>query len=104
MTGQSVSRIGLALGGGGVRGLAHIGILRVLLGAGAPVHAIAGTSIGAAVAVAYAFNSRPDLGGLLEDLQRLRLAPPGFLQKRGSGFSLSVLFRTAGRREDRKEP
>ncbi|ADG05877.1 patatin-like phospholipase family protein [Kyrpidia tusciae] len=41
--------IGLALGGGAVRGLAHIGVLKVLKRRGIPVDFIAGTSIGGAV-------------------------------------------------------
>ncbi|MDX2060070.1 MAG: patatin-like phospholipase family protein [Gemmatimonadales bacterium] len=39
-------RIALVLGGGGARGLAHIGVLDVLARAGIPVHFIAGTSMG----------------------------------------------------------
>ena len=41
--------VALALGGGGARGLAHIGVLAVLEEAGIPVAAIAGTSAGAVV-------------------------------------------------------
>lgn len=41
--------IGLALGGGAVRGLAHIGVLKVLKRHGIPVDFIAGTSIGGAI-------------------------------------------------------
>lgn len=40
-------RIGLALGGGGARGLAHLGVWLKLRELGVPVHCIAGTSIGA---------------------------------------------------------
>ncbi|HUH66394.1 MAG TPA: patatin-like phospholipase family protein, partial [Syntrophales bacterium] len=50
----SRKRIGLALGGGGARGLSHIGVLRVLERTGIPVDIIAGTSIGAVVGGAYA--------------------------------------------------
>jgi NTE family protein len=39
----------LALGGGGARGLAHIGVLEVLAEAGLPVKAVVGTSIGAEI-------------------------------------------------------
>jgi len=54
-------RIGLALGGGGVRGLAHVGVLRVLAEAGVPIDSIAGVSMGAIVATAYALTDRfPD--------------------------------------------
>lgn len=53
-------RIGLALGGGGARGLAHIGVLRVLEEEGIPIDLIVGTSIGALVGGAYASGIRPD--------------------------------------------
>jgi NTE family protein len=43
-------RIGLVLrGGGGARGAAHIGVLKVLERERIPVHAIAGTSVGAII-------------------------------------------------------
>jgi len=53
-------RIGLALGGGGARGLAHIGVLRVLEREQIPVDLIVGTSIGALVGGAYASGISPD--------------------------------------------
>ncbi|HUL38005.1 MAG TPA: patatin-like phospholipase family protein [Thermodesulfobacteriota bacterium] len=53
-------RIGLALGGGGARGLAHIGVLRVLEREEITIDLIVGTSIGALVGGAYASGSSPD--------------------------------------------
>lgn len=47
-------RIGLALGGGVARGLAHIGVLAVLEEARVPIDAIAGTSMGAIIGSGYA--------------------------------------------------
>ena len=47
-------RIGLALSGGGARGLAHIGVLKVLEELRVPVHCITGTSMGAVVGGTYA--------------------------------------------------
>jgi len=47
-------KVGLALGGGGARGLAHVGVLKVLEEAHVPIHCIAGTSIGAVVGGMYA--------------------------------------------------
>ena len=41
--------IGLALGGGGARGFAHIGVIRTLLAHGIKPDIIVGTSIGAVV-------------------------------------------------------
>lgn len=47
-------RIGLALGGGGARGLAHVHVLEALDEMGLPVAAITGTSIGAIIGAGYA--------------------------------------------------
>ena len=47
-------RIGLVLGGGGAKGAAHIGVLKVLEEMRIPVDCIAGTSMGAIVGAAYA--------------------------------------------------
>src|SRR5919108_4289860 len=46
--------IGLALGGGAARGMAHVGVLRTLLRRGIVPDVIAGTSIGAVVGGCYA--------------------------------------------------
>jgi NTE family protein len=60
---------GLALGGGGARGAAHIGVLRVLEREGIPLGPIAGTSIGGVVAVLYAAGHTPDqIGTLMSQL------------------------------------
>ncbi len=48
--------IAVALGGGGARGLSHLGVLRVLEREGIPVRGVAGTSAGAIVAAAYALE------------------------------------------------
>jgi len=50
----------LALGGGGARGLAHIGVLRVLEREQVPISLITGTSIGAIVGAMYAQNPSAD--------------------------------------------
>ena len=47
-------RVGLALSGGGARGAAHIGVIRVLLEEGVAIDCIAGTSMGAIVGGLYA--------------------------------------------------
>ncbi len=49
-------KIGLALGGGGARGLAHIGVLKVLAEQGIYPDFIAGSSMGAAVGAAFALG------------------------------------------------
>ena len=53
-------RIGLVLGGGGARGAAHIGVLKVLERERIPVHAIAGTSVGSIIGGMYAAGYSPD--------------------------------------------
>jgi len=53
-------RVGLVLGGGGARGAAHIGVLKVLEAEGIAVDYIAGTSMGAIVGSLYASGYRPD--------------------------------------------
>jgi NTE family protein len=45
--------IGVALGGGFARGMAHIGVLKVLEEEGIPVRIVAGTSVGALIGAAY---------------------------------------------------
>jgi NTE family protein len=52
--------ISLALGGGGARGLAHIGVLHVLERQGYQVKAVAGTSIGGVIGALYAAGLSPD--------------------------------------------
>ncbi len=51
-------KICLALGGGAARGLAHLGVLKVLENAEIPIHMITGTSLGALIGGLYA--SHPD--------------------------------------------
>ncbi len=60
-------RVGLALGGGGARGIAHIGVLRELERLQVPVDCIAGTSMGALVGALYAS------GMPLDEIERLVL-------------------------------
>ena len=61
-------RIALVLGGGGMKGFAHIGVLRALEEAGVRPTCFAGTSIGALIAAAY-------VGGMsLDEMERRALA------------------------------
>lgn len=54
-------KIGIALGGGGAKGFAHIGVLRALGEAGIDFDVVAGTSIGALVGAVYASGKLPEL-------------------------------------------
>jgi NTE family protein len=71
-------RVGLALGSGSARGFAHIGVLRAFARLGVPVDAVAGTSIGAAVATLHACGDTPDqIFDMLSHAGRLAVRPFG---------------------------
>jgi len=53
-------RVGLALGGGAARGIAHIGVLEILEKSNIPIDMIAGTSAGAVVGAIYAQGKNTD--------------------------------------------
>jgi NTE family protein len=98
LKGNQEIRVALVLGGGGARGLAHIGVLRALENAGVPIHAIAGTSIGAVIAVEYA--RRQDSGACQKMFERfarseafreLGLSNVGKDLQRGQGFWNTIL-------------
>lgn len=63
-------RIGIALGGGGARGWAHIGVLRTLTKAGFEPTIVAGTSVGAIVGGAYAAGKLDELEEFARGLDR----------------------------------
>ena len=79
-------RIGLAMGGGSVRGVAHLGVLEILLREGIPIDYMAGTSAGSILAALYC-------GGLtLEEMHKYapyvnwrRLTTPN-ISLSGNGF------------------
>jgi len=70
-------KVGLVLGSGGIRGLAHVGVLKVLLKNKIPIDYIAGCSIGAWVGVHYA---------LYKDLARLTDCTVGMKQEKLRSF------------------
>lgn len=61
-------KVGVALGGGGARGLAHAGILKVLEEEDIPIYCISGASIGAVVGAMYAQN--PDATAIIEQFKK----------------------------------
>ncbi|NOZ70330.1 MAG: hypothetical protein GXP38_00205 [Chloroflexi bacterium] len=71
--------LGLVLGGGGARGLAHIGVLQVLAEAGIVVHAVTGASVGAMIGAAVA-NRMPmaDLNHLARRVRWRHLMRPSW--------------------------
>lgn len=78
-------KIGLALGGGGTRGAAHIGVLRVLEKEGIPIDCIAGTSIGAIIGGLYC------AGASLDDIEEM--VAKNTLKK--AFFTVPLWFRVA---------
>ncbi|MGH9742480.1 MAG: patatin-like phospholipase family protein [Candidatus Acidiferrum sp.] len=58
-------RVGLALSGGFARGIAHIGVLRILREAGIPIDVVSGTSVGALIGAAYC------AGTPLDEMERI---------------------------------
>jgi len=62
-------KVGLALGGGGARGCAHVGVIKALMEANIPIDFIAGTSIGSFVGGVY---SAGDINMLEEFLVKIK--------------------------------
>lgn len=70
---QRKPRLGLALSGGGARGLAHIGVLKALEEAGIQPDYLAGTSMGGVIAAAYAAGLKPgEIEEIAADTSRMR--------------------------------
>jgi len=66
-------KIGLVLGGGGVRGFFHMGVIKALQELNIKIDEISGTSIGAIVGVMYAANPEINFEKIAEDLDFLKL-------------------------------
>jgi NTE family protein len=105
----SVPRIGLALGGGFARGIAHAGVLKVFDRHGISLHCITGISAGSIVAAAYASGTTPDeiarVGGSMRfrDVARWTICRTGFMgSDRMTRFLEGVL--KAHRFEDMETP
>jgi NTE family protein len=80
-----MKKVGLALGSGGVRGLAHIGVLKALVKNDIPIDFIAGSSIGSWVGAHYA---------LLKDISKLEEITTG--KKQEKIFSFAEISFTGG--------
>ena len=90
---SSQPRIGLALGGGFARGIAHAGVLEVLERHRIPIHCITGVSAGSIVAAAYASGApvaeiaRAGCAMRFRDVARWSLSRMGFVvSERMRGF------------------
>lgn len=90
--------IGVALGGGFARGLAHIGVLKVLQEENIPIHLVSGTSVGSVVGAAYcsgiSTGEMEEIAGLVrfKDFARWTLSRYGLASNdRMAGFLERVL-------------
>ena len=94
-------KVGLVLSGGGAKGLAHIGVLKVIEEAGVEIDYIGGTSMGAIVGALYAIGYTPtqmdsifnvlDFEGLIRD--RLPRSSKTFLErKHDERYTLTLPF------------
>ena len=102
-------KIGLALSGGGARGFAHIGVLRVLAENNIPIDMIAGTSAGSIIAGAFACGmSAGEIEAMAAKVGWLSLVRPSFsfgglLSNAAMGRFLRIHF-PVSRFEDLKIP
>lgn len=78
------TRIGFALGGGGARGVGHIGVLKAMSQSDHRIDCIAGTSSGALIAALYAFGRSP--AQILQVFSSLSLTQLGFFTFGRSGI------------------
>jgi NTE family protein len=89
-------KVGVAFGGGGEKGYAHIGVWRVLERAGLPVDFLAGTSIGSAVASLHALGHTPEQGVEILDMCganafRFRPSTAALLSNSGLSDALQIV-------------
>jgi NTE family protein len=87
--------IGLVLGGGGVRGFFHIGVIKAIQQQGITINKISGTSIGAVVGAMYAANPAIDLEKLASELDYFTMIKTmAFGTKNSSARGIEPLLRT----------
>ena len=104
---QARKRVGVVLSGGGAKGMAHIGVLKVLEKAGIPVDVITGTSIGSIIGGLYAigYNShsldsmvrKQDWTYIITDKEDLR--NQSFLDRKKQNTYLFDMGLTFGKRD-----
>ena len=82
--------VALVLGGGGVRSVAHVGVLSVLKEQRIPIQLIVGSSAGSIIGAMYADNPDPwEIKNTLMGLKRSSLLDPSFLQLMQTPLSLT---------------
>jgi NTE family protein len=93
-------RVSLCLGGGGMKGLAHVGVWRALEESGLAVGRVVGTSIGALVGACIAGRMRHDeLAALARALQKPQIATMNRWALLFNGIRQPALFRDEPFRE-----
>ncbi|CAH0345975.1 patatin-like phospholipase family protein [Bacillus sp. CECT 9360] len=83
-------KIGLALGSGGARGFAHLGVIKVLMEEGIPVDMIAGSSMGALVGTFFAAGT--------DDIERLYKLSRVFKRRYYLDFTVPKMGFISGKR------
>lgn len=82
-----MKKLGLALGGGGLKGLAHIGVMQVLEKSGIRPQVLSGTSVGSIIAALYGSGMTPD--EMAEHI--MKLTPRDYLDYNISGLIKYVI-------------
>ena len=96
----SRKRVGLALGGGAVRGFAHLGVIDVLVREGIPIDYVAGTSVGSVIGAAFCTGmSLDEIFALSKKINWLRIVRPhwgieGIVSFRGIRTLIDEMFST----------
>ncbi|HWO74814.1 MAG TPA: patatin-like phospholipase family protein [Bacillus sp. (in: firmicutes)] len=82
-------KIGIALGSGGARGFAHLGVLKILEQEGIPIHFLAGSSMGSIIACFYSAG---------HSMERLYSLSKAFRRKYYLDFTVPKMGFIAGKR------
>lgn len=88
-----MNKVGLVLSGGGIRGIAHLGLLKALEELGVKPHAISGASAGALIAAMYAEGISPDKI-LSIGKSNLNFGFSNLLWRKGGLFSKEFIHKT----------
>lgn len=86
--------IGLVLGGGGVRGFFHMGVIKGIQEIGMKIEEISGTSIGAIIGLMYAANPQIDFEKITTDLDFLKLIQAIVLGMNKNSYQVMEKFLT----------
>ena len=87
---QNRKKVGVVLSGGGAKGVAHIGALKVIEEAGIPIDYVVGTSMGALVGGLYSIGYTPQqLDSIVTCPLKERISQWVLLQKIGEGNNMT---------------